>query len=748
MIDSEGHMSNQDAFYIIESNRFCKEAGMDPSVVAKPKRFLSVQELAELRSSYSEILSVVSYFSNKLLDSLKGTPILVVVSDSNGYLLEIEGDENIKETIEQFGIQLGSLFVREDTGTNVVSLALQQRHPISIIGAQHYHTFLHEIACYGTAFHYTDDNNLLGSISIMMPIQFENPLFLTMLSQAVDSIERELLLRKQNRKLNILNQIMLSRTNNAIVLTDENGITTEFNEFAQQLSRTRREAVIGRDIRESPITGDYFKEVIEQGKIFKDEEIQFINQDGKHVVCLFDAQPIHEDGKMVGAFGQFRDISDRYFLQQKYNYLAYHDDLTNLPNRRFMNEEINKIIKEIKAGHKRTLALLFIDLDRFKVINDNFSHASGDSLLKKVSERLSECLGENDVLARTGGDEFIFLLKDFEGADYVTKKAEEILHMFDEPFHIEHHELHTTASIGIAIYPDYPITMEKLMIYADNAMYEAKKQGKNRYSIYTADLLEGAKDEYRLETDLRKAVEQEEFVLHYQPQLNPKTGNIIGVEALIRWQHPTLGLLSPDKFIKLAEDNGLINQIGKWVIKEACAQNKRWQDAGYEPLKVSVNLSTQQFLTNDLVTYMENTLEKTGLDPQYLVVEITEYMAMEYEYSLKVLKQLKEIGIGISIDDFGTGYSSLAYLNNFPIDFIKIDKSFVFEIINDQPSAFIVRAIITLAHNLQMQVIAEGVETEEQLEFLINQQCDFVQGFHFSKPLSAEEFEKAYFARH
>ena len=737
-------MSNRDAFYIEDSNRFCEEAGMDPHVVAKPKQFLSQQELDEKRSSYSEILSIVSYFSNKLLDSLRGTPILVVVSDSNGYLLDIDGDENIKGMIQQFGIQLGSLFVREDTGTNVVSLALEQKHPISIIGTQHYHTFLHEIACYGTAFHYTDDNNLLGSVSIMMPIHFQNPLFLTMLSQTVDSIERELLLRKQNRKLNVLNQIMLSRTNNAIVLTDENGITTEFNDFAQQLSKTSRDAVIGRNIRESLITGTYFREVLEQGKIFKDVEIQFINQDGKLIVCLFDAQPIYEDGKMIGAFGQFRDISDRHFLQEKYNYLAYHDDLTGLPNRRFINEEIDKIIEEINAGHKRALALLFIDLDRFKVINDNFSHVSGDILLKKVSKRLADCLGENDILARTGGDEFIFMLKDFEGSDYVTKKAEEILHAFDAPFHIERHELHTTASVGIAIYPDYPITAEKLMIFADNAMYEAKNLGKNRYSLYTSDLLEGAKDEYRLETDLRKAVEQEEFVLHYQPQINPHTGKIFGVEALIRWQHPTLGLLSPDKFIKLAEDNGLINQIGKWVIKEACYQNKRWQDANYQPLKVSVNLSTQQFLTNDLVTYMENTLRETGLDPQYLVVEITEYMAMEYEYSLKVLKQLKKIGIGISIDDFGTGYSSLAYLNNFPIDFIKIDKSFVFEIVNDQPSAFIVKAIITLAHNLQMQVIAEGVETEEQLDFLINQQCDLVQGFHFSKPLSATEIEKTY----
>ena len=358
---------------------------------------------------------------------------------------------------------------------------------------------------------------------------------------------------------------------------------------------------------------------------------------------------------MIGAFGQFRDISDRYFLQKKYNYLAYHDDLTNLPNRRFINEEIENVIKEITDGKKRSLALLYIDLDRFKVINDNFSHSSGDIFLQKVSERLSDRLGKNDMLARMGGDEFIFLLRDFEDQAYVTTKAEEILNLFNDSFYIGSDELHTSASIGIAFYPEYPISMEQLMIQADNAMYQAKELGKNRYSVYTSGLLAGMEDEYRLETDLRKAVENNEFILHYQPQIQPQTGMIIGLEALIRWQHPSLGLLSPDKFIKLAEDNGLINQIGKWVIREAASQNKKWQDAGFKPLKVSVNLSTQQFLTKDLVTFMEDTLAETGLIRQYLVVEITEYMAMEYEYSLKVLKQLKEIGIGISIDDFGKG---------------------------------------------------------------------------------------------
>ena len=686
----------------------------------------------------------MSFFSNKLLDSLKGTPILVVVSDAAGYLLEIEGDETIKSTIEQFGIMPGSLFIQEDTGTNVISLSLLQKHPISLIGKQHYHTFLHDIACYGTAFHYTDDNNLLGSVCIMMPIQFQNELFLTMLTQAVDSIERELLLKKQNKKLNIMNQIMLSRTRNGIVITDEKGITTEFNNFAQKISNNSRESVVGRNILESHLTGEYFKEVLEDGKIFKNEEIKFKDDAGNLIVCLFDAQPIYEEDKMIGAFGQFRDISDRYILQEKFNYLAFHDDLTNLPNRRYINKEIESIIKGIKANQHTTLALLFIDLDRFKIINDNFSHSYGDKLLIEVSKRLSSCLGEKEVLARMGGDEFILLLQDFADEDYVMKKAEEILQLLLQPFLVDGKELHTTASIGVAIYPDYPITKEQLMVYADNAMYQAKSQGKNRYVVHTSELLDAMMNEYMLEVDLRSALEKNEFVLHYQPQINNITGKVVGFEALIRWQHPTLGLIHPGKFIKLAEENGLITQIGEWVIDEACSQNKKWQEAGMTPVKMSINLSTQQFLTRNLITYMEDVLERTAIDPTYVVVEITEYMAMEYEYSIHVLEQLKALGIGISIDDFGTGYSSLNYLKNFPIDYIKIDKSFVSELMKNEKDAVIVKAIISLAHNLHKEVIAEGVETKEQLDFLKSHQCEISQGYFFCKPLPADEIEKLY----
>jgi len=735
----------KEPYYITASKKMCLEAGMNPNEPSRPRIILSEAAFKEKRETYSEILSVVRFFSDKLLDSLKGTPILVAVSDAEGYLLDIEGDASSKEIIEQFGIKSGSLFIQEDTGTNVISLALHQQHPISLIGDQHFHKYLHEIACYGTAFYIRDENKLLGSVSIMMPIQFQNPLYLSMLSQSVDSIERELLLRKQNSQLDILNQIMLSRTSNGIVITDEKGITTEFNHFAQKISGIERNLVVGRNIRESHLTGAYFKEVLEQGKVFTNEELKFEDKFGNLVVCLFDAQPIFEGNKMIGAFGQFRDISERYLLQEQYNYLAFHDDLTKLPNRRYVKKEIEDIIEEIHAGRDRTLGLIYIDLDRFKVINDNFNHSYGDSLLDEVSKRLSNVLGENEVLARMGGDEFIFLLVDFDEPDYVTKKAEAILDLFEQPFSVKNKEIHTTASIGIAIYPDYTLSYEELMVYADNAMYQAKLQGKNRYVVHTSKLLEGMQDEYSLEIDLRKALENNEFLLHYQPQVHNLTGEWVGFEALIRWQHPVHGLLYPGKFIKAAEENGLITQIGEWVINEAITQNKAWQQAGMQPMKMSVNLSTQQFLTTNLITYVEEVLQRTGLDPQCFVVEITEYMAMEYDYSIRVLNQLKALGIGISIDDFGTGYSSLNYLKNFPIDSIKIDKSFVDELMNDQNDAYIVKAIITLAHNLQLEVIAEGVETIEQLNFLQEHECDVIQGFYFSKPLPPEEIEKKYF---
>jgi two-component system, sporulation sensor kinase E len=310
-------MNEKEPFYITESKRMCKESGMDPNEIVMPKRFMTSQVLDNKRKEYSEILSVVTFFSNKLLESLNGTPILISISDSEGYLLDMVGDETIKTTLDQFSIKLGCLFSLEDTGTNVISLALQQRQPVRLIGEDHYHRFLYGLACYGVPFHYTDEDNLLGSVCILMPIQFQNPLFLTMLSQVVDSIERELLLRKQNRKLNILNQIMLSRTGNGIIITDEKGITTEFNDFALHIFNQTSSSVLGKSIYNCEYTGNLFKKVIEFEEKYENQVLKINNLNGNQVVCLFDAQPIYEDTKVVGAFGQFRDITDRNLMEEK-----------------------------------------------------------------------------------------------------------------------------------------------------------------------------------------------------------------------------------------------------------------------------------------------------------------------------------------------------------------------------------------------------------------------------------------------
>ncbi|SEN64729.1 PAS domain S-box-containing protein [Mesobacillus persicus] len=310
-------MSEIEPYYITKSKEICIENGMDPNEVARPKQFMTAQQLQLKKKEYQEILSVISYFSNKLLDSLKGTPILTVISDSDGYLVDMIGDDTIKSAVEQFGIQLGSRFTQQDTGTNVISIALQQRHPVSLIGENHYHKALHGIACYGAPFHYSDEDNLLGTVNIMVPLGFHNPLLLTMLSQVVESIERELLLRKQNRKLNIMNQILLNRTGNGIIITDEKGLVTQINEFAQEISNKNRSSAIGKSIYDFPLMGDFFKRVIGREERFENEELRFTSANGEPLVCLLDVQPIYEDSKMIGAFGQFRDITDRYLIEEK-----------------------------------------------------------------------------------------------------------------------------------------------------------------------------------------------------------------------------------------------------------------------------------------------------------------------------------------------------------------------------------------------------------------------------------------------
>jgi len=433
------------------------------------------------------------------------------------------------------------------------------------------------------------------------------------------------------------------------------------------------------------------------------------------------------------------EISERKRAEERLNYMAHYDQLTGLPNRILFNDLLKQAMIEA-AAHERLVALMFLDLDRFKTINDTLGHETGDALLKAVAERLRDCLRRGDTVARLSGDEFALVFADMAHIDDASRLAQKILDRFTTPFRIGERDLFITSSIGITLYPFDQDDANTLLKNADAAMYRAKEQGRNNYQFYTSEMNVRALERLSFETNLRQALERDEFILHYQPKVDLVTGNVIGMEALLRWQNPELGLVSPAEFIPLAEETGLIVAIGEWVIRTACKQNKAWQAAGLPFLRISVNLSARQFKEKNIVERVAQALKETGLEARYLELELTESLLQTPETTITPLKELHALGIHLSIDDFGTGYSSLSYLKRFPIDTLKIDRSFVRDITTDADDAAIANAIITMAHSLGMYVVAEGVETGEQLAFLCQRKCDSMQGYYFSKPLPADAF--------
>lgn len=420
---------------------------------------------------------------------------------------------------------------------------------------------------------------------------------------------------------------------------------------------------------------------------------------------------------------------------------AHYDLLTDLPNRTMFVDRLTLALAHANR-YRKMLAILFVDLDRFKTIIDTLGHAVGDRLLRGVAERLRQCLDEGDTLARMGGDEFVVLLPQIHRADKAVRVAHQILEVLKPSFMFNGHELHITTSIGIALYPYDGEDTDTLLKNADTALYRAKEQGRNNYQLYTPAMNARAFERLALENSLRKALERQEFLLHYQPQLELKTGQIIGIEALLRWQHPDLGLVYPAEFIPLAEETGLIVPLGEWVLRTACAQNRTWRAAGLPPITMAVNLSARQFQHHDLVETIARILKETDLEPGGLEVEITESIAMQNaDYTIVILKELKDMGIQISLDDFGTGYSSLSYLKKFPLDTLKIDQSFIRDLSSEANDAAIANAVIVLAHSLKLNVLAEGVETREQETFLKDKGCDRYQGYLFSNPLPAPVLE-------
>jgi diguanylate cyclase (GGDEF)-like protein/PAS domain S-box-containing protein len=463
-----------------------------------------------------------------------------------------------------------------------------------------------------------------------------------------------------------------------------------------------------------------------------------------------------ETGRAVQMAGTVQDITQRKQAEEQIVYLAYHDTLTGLPNRRLFKERLTHTLAHARR-HGHPVATLFLDLDRFKRINDTLGHSVGDLLLQEVAKRLVGCVRKSDSVgrpsvedfatdvARLGGDEFTVLLTEIKEIQDAAKVARRILAVLLEPFCLDHQEIFVTASIGITVYPSDGEDAENLLKNAEAAMYHAKDQGKNNYQFYNDSMNAASMKRLALENRLRKALERQEFLLYYQPQIDLFTQEIIGAEALVRWRHPEMGLVFPTEFIGLAEETGLITEIGEWVLTQACLQNKAWQTAGLKRIRMAVNLSSRQFQQRELIEIVSRVLARSGLDPRCLELELTESMVMpNAEEAVSTLRKLKAMGVRISLDDFGTGYSSLSYLKRFPLDTLKIDRSFMKDIVSDPDSMAITRAIIAMGHSLSLKVIAEGVETEEQLAFLKEQGCDEAQGYFFSPPLPEDEFRRLF----
>jgi diguanylate cyclase (GGDEF)-like protein len=456
-----------------------------------------------------------------------------------------------------------------------------------------------------------------------------------------------------------------------------------------------------------------------------------------------------ETGQLLQALKDMNDslvrsVDEHKRLEALLQHQASHDTLTGLPNRALLQDRLKQAIATATRSPS-PIWIIFVDLDRFKLVNDSLGHKAGDAMLKQVAARLQSAVRESDTVARLGGDEFVLILPErVDGSGSLSAAVvQRILDAVAGPMIIEGHEFVTTCSMGIAVYPDDGADGETLMTRADIAMYSAKEVGRNNFRFYAPAMDARLLERLRLEGELRHALERNELELHYQPQVDLRSGRIVGMESLIRWNHPELGMIPPGKFISLAEETGLIVPIGAWVMRTACAQNQAWQRAGLGRLRVAVNLSARQFAQKNLAESIMNVLDETGLAAQDLEIELTESLVMtDVERAVGVLRDLKEIGVQLSIDDFGTGYSSLSYLKRFPIHVLKIDQSFVRDIAAGTDDAAIVALIISLAHSLKLNVIAEGVETPEQLAYLNQHGCDEMQGYLFSKPVPAAAFEK------
>ena len=525
------------------------------------------------------------------------------------------------------------------------------------------------------------------------------------------------------------------------IVFHDNGVVTDVNDAVLQLVGYTREHLIGSQIIQY-VAPEHREEALRNVRdgYERPYESEVIHKDGTRIPVEFEGRIMPFNGKMH-RLSVVRDIRRRKASQARIDFLAHHDPLTSLPNRALLRDRLEFVLSSARRRGSQ-VGLLFIDLDNFKTVNDSLGHAAGDQLLKVTALRIQACLRAGDVVSRHGGDEFLVLLPDLEGAQSSVPVAEKLLEAVSEPVELEGHSVSVSPSIGIAVYPRDGANADALIKNADAAMYLAKERGRSNYQFFNAGLSEAAYRTLELETRLRQAIRDEEFTVHYQPQVRIATGEVTGVEALIRWPQQNGGWIEPNDFIPVAEQRGLIRTIGAWVLREACRQNREWQLAGVQAVPVAVNLSMAQFRQRNFIQEVEAILAETGLDPRYLAFELTESMLLGDTVELvRTLERLRAMGVRLAIDDFGTGHSSLMHLKRLPIDKLKIDRTFVRDVPGDPDDVAITAAIIDLARNMGITSIAEGVDDRAQLEFLRSRGCDEAQGYLFARALPAAEIQ-------
>jgi diguanylate cyclase (GGDEF)-like protein/PAS domain S-box-containing protein len=548
-------------------------------------------------------------------------------------------------------------------------------------------------------------------------------------------------------------QVTLNCIGDAVICTDADGNITFLNLVAEQMTSWSRQEAAGRPMAEvfrildsntrEPAPNPMEKSVEQNRRVDLPANCILVRRDGSEIPIEDSVAPIHDrEGSATGAVIVFRDVSVARAMALEMTHSAQHDFLTGMPNRMLLNDRVNQAIAWAQRNSKK-VAVLFLDLDGFKHINDSLGHPTGDKLLQSVAKRLVDCVRGSDTVSRQGGDEFVVLLSEVGLSEDAAITARRMLQTVAEAHSIDQHDLHVTTSIGVSVFPDDGSDAETLIKNADTAMYQAKENGRQSYQFFKPAMNVRAVERQSIEESLRRALEREEFLVHYQPKVKLSTGQISGAEALIRWKHPVRGLVPPGDFIPIAEDCGLIVPIGNWVLREACKQACAWANKGLPVITMAVNISAMEFRDEDFLDGIFRALRETGLEPKLLELELTESVLMKRaESTQSILKILRASGIQLAVDDFGTGYSSLSYLRKFPIDALKIDQSFIRQITTAPDETTIVTAVISMGRSLKLRVVAEGVETLEELAFLQARHCDEAQGYYFSRPVLPEQFAK------